>query len=123
MSTGALSLILDEYFDLHEAIDELERRRERLRQFAWRELEAMGLRRLAHPRGSIRLQEYRAIQPRRVSDVLPVLEREGWIDLVLRAQGPTLHKAAIEPDVRRELLAVAEEVRKDVLLIAPKRGS
>src|SRR5437016_5840109 len=92
MDSAMLSLILDEYFDLQAAIDELEARREKLRAGILRECARE--RGFDHPRGRVRISRYESFDADRTGPLIPILEREGWVEDVLSVRGRQLYKLA-----------------------------
>lgn len=119
---GVLSLALEEYFDLVDAMDELERRREKLRNVVLAELRGALVTRMPHPRGSLRIDRYASYEVPSPSRVVPLLVDLAWVDEVVRIDGRTLYKMAKhDADVQMALRGAVRVREHEVLVITPKR--
>lgn len=118
-----LGLLAEEIFDLAAAIDELDRRREKLRAALLRLCRASNVRRWEHARGTISISRYASYQIERTSSVLPLVREHCWEDEVLSVKGRALHKLAQgrpdvvaalagHPTVERETLTMKPSSRK-----------
>lgn len=117
-----LSLLLDEVWDVQEAIAELERRRDALRDQLLRACRAQDTDRVDDARGALRISRYASYKVARPSTILEMLESLDWEDQVLQVKGRALHKlAATREDVRAELAKAFPEVQHEVLTLTPWR--
>lgn len=115
----ALALIADEIWDLAAAIDELERRREKLRAAVLQICRASNVRRWEHVRGRISISTYASYKIERATFVLPLVQANGWEDEVLSVKGRALHKLAQgRPDIV-EALASHPKVERETLTMMP----
>lgn len=117
-----LKLVVDEAWDLTEAIGELERRREKLRDVVLEICRDASVSRWTHARGNIRLDRYKSYKVARPTLVLPQLDALGWHDDVLSVKGRALHKLAQPlPGVRSLLDGMFPEVQHEVLVMTPTK--
>lgn len=115
-----LSLILDEYLDVKAAIDELEQRREKLRESIWEE--CRNERGFDHPRGRVRMTQYDAFKARETTPLIPLLTRDGWIEELLSVKGRQLYKLArAKDDILDEIRPHVRVERKTTMTITPLR--
>lgn len=122
---AVLSLILSEIWDLTAAIEELERRRDKLRDHALDLCRRGPIARYDHPRGSLKVERYLSYRVGKPSLLMPLLQHRGWEDLALTARGRSLHKlTARDPEARQWLTehGVIEQ-RHETLVLTPKRGA
>lgn len=129
MSTPAtaedvLSLLLDEVWDLQEAIAELERRRDDLRDGILAACRTRSIDRLAHARGTLRVERYASYKVAHPSAILPTLRALGWEDRTLQVKGRVLHAlAAKRPDLAAHFSSAFPEVRHEVLSLTPLKAT
>lgn len=117
-----LGLIVEETWDVSEAIEELERRRGKLRDTVLDLCRARGASRWTHPRGAIRVERYASYKVKRAGEVLDVLRTLGWEDRVLDVDGRALHALAKERSEVATLLSQNyAEVQHEVLVMTPAR--
>lgn len=119
-SEDLLETMLDEVWDLNEAIGELERRRGALRDHILAECQARGLDRMRHARGSLRVDRYRSYKVARATAVLPHLHGLGWEDEVLQIKGRVLHRLAAKRASTRAIFGdLCRETEHHVLVLTP----
>lgn len=119
---GILSLLLDEIFDLNDAIDELERRRAKQRNRVLDLCREARLDRSRHPRGTLRIDRYASYKITRAAGILPLIHRLGWEDDVLSVRGRRLHQLARHSEqAQAEIAAFAREVQHEALVLTAKR--
>ncbi|MFA5863018.1 MAG: hypothetical protein WDA16_15105 [Candidatus Thermoplasmatota archaeon] len=94
MDESPLPLLVDELFDVEDAIRELERRKEKLRAGILDELRRTALGGIESRRGSVALQAYSSFKGLRASQVLPFVMERGWTDDALFVNGRGIHKLA-----------------------------
>lgn len=117
-----LGLMLDEVWDLTEAIDGLEERRARLRDAILKATRASGVERHRHARGALRIDRYQSYRVARPTRILPYLKLWGWEDQALQVKGRALRQLAAErPEVARFLDDILPVVRHEVLVLSPDR--
>ena len=117
-----LSLIVDEVWDLTAAIDELERRRKKLRDAILDLCRKRSVSRWAHTGGALRIDQYVSYRAPRPSLVMPLLRERGWEDATLTVRGRPLHELAQrDADAGEWLRARLAEQRHEVLVMTPAR--
>lgn len=117
-----LALILDEVWDLTEAIDELERRRAKLRDHLLNACKGASVDRWRHPRGALRIDRYSSYKVLRPSEILAILDMLGWHDKVLQVKGRVLHELASQrPDSQALFSNTYAETKHEVLVLTPNR--
>lgn len=118
----ALALMVDELFDLQEAIHELEARREKLRTAVLAACRRTGAARGTFPRGTLMVQRYQSYEPPRPSSVVDVLRTLRWEDDVLSVKGRALYKMAQSRlDTRAYFDAAFATREHETLVLTPKR--
>lgn len=117
-----LGLLLDEVWDLNDSIDELERRRARLRDHIADICRRASATRWQHPRGNVRVDRYGSYKVARPTAVLPQIQNLGWEDQVLQIKGRALYKLAAErPNTRALFAEHCRETQHDVLVLTPTK--
>lgn len=117
-----LSLMLEEVWDLTEAIQELERRRDKLRDTILRSCRDSKVDRYLHAGGALRIDRYRTFEIKEPSRVLSLLDQRGWVDDVLSVKGRALFKQAEkEPATLAYLRLYHREIEKEILVLSPRR--
>jgi len=115
-----LAVIFDEVRDLNEAIDELERRREKLRAHILATCRDAGIDRWRSARGALRIDRYASYKVSRPSEVLAIVQRMGWQAEALAIKGRALHRlAAGQAAARAELSPYVKEVKHEILVLSP----
>lgn len=117
----ALGLLAEEIFDLAAAIDELDRRREKLRAAVLQLCRASNVRRWEHARGTISISRYASYKIDRASSVLALVQGKGWEDDVLSVKGRALHKLAQGRPEVLAALAPYPKVERETLTMMPSR--
>jgi hypothetical protein len=118
---GSMNALLDEAWDLQEAIEELEARREKVRAAILTLCGATKVDRWRHARGSVSLQRYASYKVARPSTVLDALVLRGWQDDVLQVKGRALYGLANDRGVVPEAFAGLPRVDHTVLTLRRKR--
>lgn len=117
-----LALLLDEVWDLNEAIEDLERRRERIRDHILSACRASRTDRLHHVRGALRIDRYESYKVTGSADVLRIVQDLRWEDKVLAVKGRALYQEAQKhPTARALFSALCREVQHEVLVLSPTR--
>lgn len=117
-----MGLLLDEIWDLGDAIDELERRRSALRDQLLRLCRESGIERALHERGRLRIDRYASYRVEKPTELLRQLEFLPWHDAVLQVNGRALHKLASQHEpVRAAFDARWPTTQHEVLVLTPKR--
>src|SRR5438128_12614889 len=108
--SDALPLLVEELFDVEDAIRDLETRKETLRAAIRGELAKEQLGGIKLARGSISTQTAASFRGLKASTVLPLATEHGWIDDALSVNGRGLHRVASPlPGVMDALRALGEE--------------
>lgn len=119
----ALALMVDEIWDLQEALHELEARRSKLRAGVLAACRSARIDHATFPRGTLKVTRhlsYEAPQPSAVVDVLRTLH---WEDDVLSVNGRKLHRRAqARSDTRAYFDGSLVTREHEVLVLTPRRA-
>lgn len=123
MEQGVFELLLDEYFDVDDALRTLEARREKLRNAILAEMRGGAMNRIDHPRGRVDIRRHHAFTGLTPTRVLPVVGAREWWDDAFSVNGRALHRLALKDASAMDELAAmgAKAVRKETLYIVPHK--
>lgn len=118
----ALEMMLDELWDLQEALQELEVRREKLRAAVLQICQRRGTTVEKMLRGTLKVDRYLSYVVPQPSAIIDVLRTLRWEDDVLQVRGRALYKAAqARLDTRAYFDAALATKQHEVLVLTPRR--
>ncbi|MEA3199038.1 MAG: hypothetical protein QOE90_466 [Thermoplasmata archaeon] len=118
----ALPLLVEELFDVEDAIRDLESRKETLRAAIRDALAQEKLGGIQLARGSISTQTLASFRGLKPSMVLPLAAERGWVDEALQVNGRGLHRVASPlPTVMDTLRALGEESVTETIVVRRAR--
>lgn len=118
----ALGMMLDELWDLQEALQELEARREKLRAAVLDACRRRGTTQEKTARGTLKIDRYLSYVVPQPSAIVDVLRTLRWEDEVLSVRGRALYKSAqARLDTRAYFDAALATKQHEVLVLTPRR--
>ena len=117
-----LGLVVDEIWDLTSAMQELERRRDKLRDHVADVCRLRGIDRWKHARGTLRIDKYRSYTVKKVDEFVPYAQMLGWTRETLAVKGRALHKLAqADPKARILFDQMYPVVEHETLVMTPTK--